>query len=331
MTRPTERYVGTEKEGRIMADKFIFGVDIGGTTCKAGLFSDSGSLVEKWEFKTDTSDLGEHILANVSEQIHNKINQHQLELSQVIGIGVGVPGPVTNAGIVHGCVNLGWGEKNVVTELKKLIDVPVCAGNDASVAALGELVAGSGKGKHSLLMVTLGTGVGGGLVYKDQVVHGAHGAAGEIGHMTVNPKERERCNCGRHGCLEQYVSATGICRMAEQMMNDYNDILTELDKDKLDARKIFEAAQSQDGIGVLVVEKFGRILGTALANLAVIFNPEMIVIGGGVSNAGDYLLNLISNNFKEKVFKPCSQTEIQIASLGNDAGIYGCYALFLTK
>lgn len=312
-----------------MTDNFIFGVDIGGTTCKAGLFTDNCNLVEKWEFQTDKSNQGELILANVSEQIRNKIQERQLDQQKVIGIGVGVPGPVTPDGIVHGCVNLGWEKKNVLQELEAMIDFPIRVGNDASIAALGELVAGSGKGKHSLLMITLGTGVGGGLVYQDKIIHGAHGAAGEIGHMIVNPKEKEHCNCGRRGCLEQYVSATGICRMASQMMKEYPDILTKLTPDHLDAKQIFEAAQKKDRMAILVVEKFGHILGTALANLAVIFDPQVIVLGGGISNAGDYLLQLISANFMEKAFQPCGDTQIKIASLGNDAGIFGCCAQFL--
>lgn len=329
MTKHIGRYADTEKEGNFMAENFVFGVDIGGTTCKAGLFTDEGNLLDKWEFKTDTSNQGADILPHVAEQINSKIQQFQLNPSKVLGIGLGVPGPVSNAGIVHGCVNLGWKEKDVVQELMAMVHIPVRAGNDASLAALGELYAGSGIGKHSLLMVTLGTGVGGGLVYQDQIIHGAHGAAGEIGHLIVNPKEPERCNCGRRGCLEQYVSATGICRMATQMMSEYRDIHTSLDMEHLDTKKIFEAAQNQDGIGVLVVEKFGHILGAALANLAVVFDPEMIVLGGGVSNAGEFLLKLVTSNFKEKVFAPCSQVEIQIAKLGNDAGIYGCCAQFL--
>ena len=329
MTKHTGRYADTEKEGNDMAENFVFGVDIGGTTCKAGVFTSKGELLEKWEFKTDTSNHGTDILSHVAEQLNHKIQQLQMDPSKILGIGLGVPGPVSSTGVVHGCVNLGWKEKDVIQELKALINYPVRVGNDASLAALGELYAGSGMGKHSLLMLTLGTGVGGGLVYQNHIIHGAHGAAGEIGHMIVNPKEREHCNCGRRGCLEQYVSATGICRMADHLMSEYRDIHTSLDQEHLDTRTIFEAAQNQDGIGVLVVEKFGHILGTALANLAVIYDPEMIVLGGGVSNAGEYLLNLATFNFKEKVFEPCSQVEIQIAKLGNDAGIYGCCAQFL--
>lgn len=329
MTKHTGRYADTEKEGNDMAENFVFGVDIGGTTCKAGVFTSKGELLEKWEFKTDTSNHGTDILSHVAEQLNHKIQQLQMDPSKILGIGLGVPGPVSSTGVVHGCVNLGWKEKDVIQELKALINYPVRVGNDASLAALGELYAGSGMGKHSLLMLTLGTGVGGGLVYQNHIIHGAHGAAGEIGHMIVNPKEREHCNCGRRGCLEQYVSATGICRMADHLMSEYRDIHTSLDQEHLDTRTIFEAAQNQDGIGVLVVEKFGHILGTALANLAVIYDPEMIVLGGGVSNAGEYLLNLATFNFKEKVFEPCSQVEIQITKLGNDAGIYGCCAQFL--
>ena len=195
--------------------KYGFGVDVGGTTIKMGFFETDGKLLDKWEIKTDTTNGGENILSDIAKSIDNKLAQEGISKSDVQGIGVGVPGPVNSKGVVLKCVNLGWGVFNVEEALSNLTGLMVKAGNDANVAALGEMWQGAGKGSEDMIMVTLGTGVGGGIIVDGKVIAGANGAGGEIGHITVNEDEIEACNCGQYGCLEQYASATGIVRMAK--------------------------------------------------------------------------------------------------------------------
>ena len=198
--------------------KYCFGVDIGGTTVKLGLFSEAGAIVEKWEIVTRTEDEGSAILPDIAEAINGKLEQHGIEKEQILGIGVGVPAPVTADGIVNGSANLGWKYKNAKKELEELTDLKAEFGNDANVAALGEMWKGGGVGYRNMIMVTLGTGVGGGIIINGKILTGENGAGGEIGHMCVNLEETDTCGCGRHGCLEQYASATGISRLARKKM-----------------------------------------------------------------------------------------------------------------
>lgn len=312
-----------------MVDKYIFGIDIGGTTCKAGLFLEKGELLDKWEFPTDTCNAGSQILPNVALQIQRKLEEYEIKNTDIVGIGIGVPGPVTKDGIVNGCVNLGWSKKDVSLELGELMGCSINVGNDANVAALGELLAGTGKGKKSLILITLGTGVGGGIICDGEILKGAHGAAGEIGHILINPKEEQFCGCGRRGCLEQYVSATGIVRMAKQMLTENTIVPTKLRIDELDTKVIFEEAEKKDQMALLIIEEVAEILGMAIANLAVIFDPEMVVIGGGVSHAGQLLLDMITKHYREHAFYACENTPISLAKLGNDAGIFGCYGMMV--
>ena len=194
--------------------KYAFGVDVGGTTCKIGFFETDGKLIDKWEIKTNKENGGASILSDVAQAIGGKLTEKGISRNDVQGIGVGVPGPVKNDGVVHRCVNVGWGVVNVEKELGDLTGLKVKAGNDANVAALGEMWQGAAKGCRDVIMVTLGTGVGGGIIVDGKVVAGFDGAGGEIGHITVNAHEKEQCNCGQCGCLEQYASATGVVRVA---------------------------------------------------------------------------------------------------------------------
>ena len=198
--------------------RYLFGVDVGGTTVKLGFFDADGNLLDKWEIPTRKEDNGGHILEDVAATIKEKLTRDSIALQDVVGVGLGVPGPVDDAGMVYKAVNLGWGEFNVVKTLSNLLGLPVRAGNDANVAALGEMWKGGGQGYKNLVAVTLGTGVGGGVIVDGKVVAGNNGAAGEIGHITVNPGEKESCSCGRRGCLEQYASATGIVRYASRYL-----------------------------------------------------------------------------------------------------------------
>ena len=309
--------------------KYGFGVDIGGTTIKMGFFETDGTLLDKWEIKTNTANGGADILSDVAKAIDNKLAQEAISKDDVQGVGVGVPGPVRSDGVVNRCVNLGWGIVNVAEELGALTGLTVKVGNDANVAALGELWQGGAKGCKDAVMVTLGTGVGGGIIVDGKIVAGFHGAGGEIGHITVNSDEIEACNCGQYGCLEQYTSATGIVRMAKRKLAKSDDATTLRKIEPLTAKDIFDEAKAGDEIAKELVDELGNILGSALSNLAVVVNPEVIVIGGGVSKAGAILIDTIEEHFKENCFFALKETRFELATLGNDAGIYGCAAMIL--
>lgn len=309
--------------------KYGFGIDIGGTTCKIGLFETTGTLVEKWEIPTRKENSGENILPDVAAFIASKMVEKEIMKGDIQGIGIGVPGPVTSEGVVVRCVNLGWDVINVAKEMTERTGFTVKVGNDANVAALGEMWQGGGKGCKSLVMVTLGTGVGGGIIIDEKIVAGAHGAGGEIGHITVNPHESISCNCGRKGCLEQYCSATGIVRLARESLAESHETSL-LDKaEEISAKAVFDAYKEQDKLAEKIVEKFARMLGRALSNIACVADPETFVIGGGVSKAGEVLLKAVNQYFREAAFSSCVDTKFALASLGNDAGMYGCMRLIL--
>ena len=309
--------------------KYGFGVDIGGTTIKMGFFETDGKLLDKWEIKTNTENKGENILSDIAKAVDNKLAQEGISKDDVQGIGVGVPGPVNSKGVVNRCVNLGWGVLDIAAELSSLTSLEVKAGNDANVAALGEMWKGGAEGSSDVIMVTLGTGVGGGIIVDGKIVAGSNGAGGEIGHITVNKDEIEACNCGQYGCLEQYASATGIVRMAKRKLAKTDDATTLRNTEDLTAKLIFDEAKAGDAVAMGLVDELGEILGSALSNIACVSNPEVIVIGGGVSKAGDILIDTIKKHFVESCFHVCRDTRFELASLGNDAGIYGCMKLML--
>ncbi len=309
--------------------KYAFGVDVGGTTCKIGFFETSGKLLDRWEIRTNKENNGETILDDVARAIDNRLAQERIAKDEVLGIGIGVPGPVKEDGIVNKCVNLGWGVLNVEEALQNITGLTVKAGNDANVAALGEAWQGGARGCGNVIMVTLGTGVGGGIIVAGKMVPGFHGAGGEIGHMAVNEDEIEQCTCGKYGCLEQYTSATGIVRMAKRKLAVSSRDTVLKDCEPLTAKEIFDAAKAGDEVAEDLVEELGTILGRALANAACVVNPEIILIGGGVSKAGDILLDTIKRHFVENVFHACRETKFALALLGNDAGMYGCVKMLL--
>ncbi len=309
--------------------EYCFGVDIGGTTVKIGLFRTDGELLDKWEIETRTQNQGEAILPDVAESLKKKMEEKGLTLSQMSGIGIGIPAPVDEEGVVQNTANLGWGYKEVSREMSELTGMKVAAGNDANVAALGEMWLGAGKGNKNMIMVTLGTGVGGGVIVNGQPLTGAHGAGGEIGHLCVNYEETENCGCGKTGCLEQYASATGIARLAKKRLakDEAQSLLRSARK--MDAKAVFDALKEGDRLAEEIVEEFGSYLGHALANLAAVTDPAVIVIGGGVSKAGSILLGYIEKYFAEKAFFANKETKFVLAELGNDAGICGAAKLIL--
>ncbi len=311
--------------------KYVFGVDVGGTTVKLGFFDIEGNLLDKWEIPTRKEGGGEKILPDVAESIKAKMAEKNIAKAEVAGVGLGAPGPVDGEGTVYGAVNLGWGTFSIRDTLMGLLDIPVKAGNDANVAALGEMWKGGGQGCKNLVAVTLGTGVGGGIIVNGSILAGALGAGGEIGHIHVEDNETERCNCGNAGCLEEYTSATGVVRLAKRMLHSCDDpsVLRELPEKRISAKAVFDAVKDGDALAVKVAEQFGEYLGKSLGVIATVVNPEMIVIGGGVSKAGKILFEYITPYFYKTVFKGCGNVKFALATLGNDAGIYGSAKMVL--
>ena len=309
--------------------KYCFGVDVGGTTVKMGLFEENGTIVDKWEITTDTSEEGKAILPNVAASVEKKIEEHQISKEDIKGIGVGVPAPVTADGVVNGSANLGWKYKEVKRELEELTGLMAAIGNDANVAALGEMWKGGGAGEKNMIMVTLGTGVGGGVIIDGKMLVGQNGAGGEIGHLCVNYEEKDKCGCGNCGCLEQYTSATGIVRLAKRRLaeDDKPSVLRE--SGNISAKTVFDAVKDGDELAIEVAERFGKILGKTLAGIAAVVNPEIFVIGGGVSKAGPVLLDYIQKNYTLYAFSGSRGALFALATLGNDAGIYGAAKLVL--
>ena len=304
-----------------------FGLDLGGTTCKCGLFKTTGELVEKWEVPTDTSNGGANILKNLAAEVKAKMAEKNIAADDVVGVGIGVPGPVSADGVVNKCVNLGWGVFNVASELSEhLGGMKVKVGNDANVAALGEAWMGAAKDFSSSVMVTLGTGVGGGVIIDDEIVCGFKGAAGEIGHIRVNYDETDSCGCGNCGCLEQYASATGIAKLARKRLLKNADAssLRDIALEDVIAKDVFDAAKAGDAVAIEIANQAMDFLAQGLQVISAVVNPEAFVIGGGVSKAGEYLTDMVEDKFNKIAFHGCRGTKIVIAKLGNDAGMYGC-------
>ncbi len=311
-----------------MAD-YVFGVDIGGTTVKLGLFDNLGNVLDKWEIPTRTENGGVNILPDIAASVRDKMAEKAIHRDDVAGVGVGAPGPVDGDGVIHKAVNLGWGEMNLKKELSALLDgMRVEGGNDANVAALGEMWKGGGQGYRNLVAVTLGTGVGGGIIINGRIMTGATGSGGEIGHIHVEDHESEACGCGNYGCLEEYASATGITRLANRKLqaSDKDSVLRQ---GEVSAKTVFDAVKAGDALAVEIAEQFGEYLGKGLAVIAGVVNPEIFVIGGGVSKAGEILFEYIRPAFDKTVFHGCKDTKFALATLGNDAGIYGAAKMVL--
>ena len=298
--------------------KYGFGIDLGGTTVKIAYFDETGEMLQKWEIPTVTTDGGKHILPHIAASIRDFIRAYQINETMILGMGIGVPGPVDGKGVVNKCVNLGWGVFNIVEELSALTGFPVKAGNDANVAALGEYWKGGGRGYDNMVFATLGTGVGGGIVIEGKLLHGAHGSGAEIGHMVLNRNETAVCGCGKRGCVEQYCSATGIVRLAG--LKGMKDVT---------CKDIFDAAKAGDKVALEVMDEYYEYLGEFLGSLCSVINPEAVVLGGGVSKAGEMLLTGVEPYFHKYVFHAASNVKFALASLGNDAGAYGAFKLAL--
>lgn len=310
--------------------KYAFGVDIGGTSVKLGLFDGEGGLLEKWEIPTIKENNGSRILPDVAAALQAKMRARNISVEEVAGVGVGVPGPTDGEGVVQQAVNLGWGTFSVPQALGELLKLPVKAANDANIAAYGEMWKGGGKGCSNLVAVTLGTGVGGGIIVNGQILTGANGGGGEIGHMHIEDEETEECGCRNKGCLEQYASATGIVKLARKRLARDNEP-SSLRKGNLSAKAVFDGVKAGDQVAVEVARTFGEYLGKGLGMIASVVDPEAFVIGGGVSKAGEILFEYIRPAYEKYAFSGCRNARFVLAELGNDAGIYGAAGLILNK
>ena len=309
--------------------KYGFGIDLGGTTVKIAYFNEEGNLLEKWEIPTVTANGGSAILPDIAASVNGYLAEKNISKDSIIGIGIGVPGPVDNQGTVNKCVNLGWGVINIPEILGGLTGLAVTAGNDANVAALGEAWKGGGAGCKNMVFATLGTGVGGGIVINGEVVHGVHGAGGEIGHITLNRYETDKCGCGKKGCAEQYCSATGIVRIAQQFLatSDADSSLRSFDP--LTCKDVFDCAKAGDMLANQALDKVYQYMGQFLAMICCTVDPEVVVLGGGVSKAGQTLIDGAKRYFDEYIFHASRSIRFALASLGNDAGAYGAFKLAL--
>ena len=308
--------------------KYVFGVDVGGTTVKMGLFNVDGEVLDKWEIKTRTENGGEAILPDIAAAANAKMEEKGIAKEEVAGLGIGIPGPIDEEGVVPHTANLGWGYKEVSKELSELTGLPCKGGNDANVAALGEMWKGGAAGYKNVVMVTLGTGVGGGIIIGGKILTGSNGAGGEIGHIHVDDNIPGQCGCGNKGCLEQVASATGITNLANQAL-EASDKPSMLREGEVSAKTVFDAVKADDELAKEIAERFGKYLGTALANITAVTDPQAIVIGGGVSKAGPILLEYVEKYYQQYCFKSCKNVKFALATLGNDAGIYGCAKLVL--
>ena len=308
--------------------KYAFGVDIGGTSVKIGMFDREGERADFWELPTRTQEHGVHILPDVAQSVKERMAQNGLKRDDIVGVGMGVPGPVDGAGTVLRAVNLGWGTFNAKATMEDLADLPCEVGNDANVAALGEMWKGGGRGFKDMVLVTLGTGIGGGIISGGKLLVGASGAGGEIGHMHLEDGETVACNCGNYGCFEEYASATGAVRVAKRILEGSQKDSV-LRGREFTCKDIFEAAAQGDALAKKAVEKYGYYLGKGLGIIASVVNPEIFVLGGGVTKAGDILIDLLRPSFEKFAFPGAADCKFALAMLGNEAGMYGAAKLVL--
>ena len=309
--------------------RYGFGVDLGGTTVKIAYFDETGNMLHKWEIPTVTANDGAQILPDIAAAVLGYLRENKIDKESIIGIGIGVPGPVDKKGTVNRCNNLGWGVFNLHEALSALTGLPVRAGNDANMAALGESWKGGGDGCENMVFATFGTGVGGGIVVDGRIIAGVNGAAGEIGHIVLEPKETEMCTCGKFGCAEQYCSATGIVRLTKKALREQTDESLLCGIDNFSCKDVFDAAKAGDAVALSVLERVYDYMGQFLADVCCTVDPEAVVLGGGVSKAGQPLLEGVQKAFQKYVFHASRDTRFALASLGNDAGAYGAFKLIL--
>ncbi|MGQ7461125.1 ROK family glucokinase [Streptococcus suis] len=316
--------------------KKIIGIDLGGTSVKLAILTTEGEIQEKWSIKTNILDEGSHIVSDIIESIKHRFETHGLTKDDFLGVGMGSPGVVdSEAGTVIGAYNLNWKTLQLVKEqFEAALGLPFFIDNDANVAALGEQWVGAGNNDPNVVFMTLGTGVGGGVIAAGNLIRGVKGAGGELGHITVDFDEPFACTCGKKGCLETVASATGIVNLSRRYADQYagDAKLKQMIDDGQDvtAKDVFDLAKEGDDLAMIVYRHFSEYLGVACANIAAVLNPAYIVLGGGVSAAGDFLLNGVRKVFAENSFPQIKEsTQIVLATRGNDAGVLGAASLVL--
>lgn len=309
--------------------KYAIGVDVGGTDIKFGLVNEEGTIVAKDKIPTRKEDVDPMLYYDIRDAVYAILDKAGVDRSDCLGIGIGLPGVVLSDGQLLGLTNINIGAVNIVEIMEEITGMHVRAANDANLAALGEMWMGGGHGFKDIVLLTLGTGLGGGVVVDGELLYGTDGAAGEIGHLPiVEPEdEPEACGCGKHGCLEQYASATGIVRMAKRVLaaSDKPSALREMEK--LSAKNIKEAAYAGDELALEVIERVGKILGKGLAFVACVNNPQAFILGGGVAQGGEIVADTAKKYFQKYCYFAAKDTPINLATLGNDAGLIGAARL----
>lgn len=316
--------------------KKIIGIDLGGTSVKLAILTTEGEIQEKWSIKTNILDDGSHIVPDIIDSIKQRFETHGLTKDDFLGIGMGSPGVVdSEAGTVIGAYNLNWKTLQLVkNQFESALGLPFFIDNDANVAALGEQWVGAGNNNPNVVFMTLGTGVGGGVIAAGNLIRGVKGAGGELGHITVDFDEPFACTCGKKGCLETVASATGIVNLSRRYADQYagDAKLKQMIDDGQDvtAKDVFDLAKEGDDLALIVYRHFSEYLGVACANIAAVLNPAYIVLGGGVSAAGEFLLDGVRKVFAENSFPQIKEsTQIVLATRGNDAGVLGAASLVL--
>ncbi|WP_449457047.1 ROK family glucokinase [Streptococcus suis] len=316
--------------------KKIIGIDLGGTSVKLAILTTEGEIQEKWSIKTNILDDGSHIVPDIIESILHRFETHGLTKDDFLGVGMGSPGVVdSEAGTVIGAYNLNWKTLQLVKDqFESALGLPFFIDNDANVAALGEQWVGAGNNNPNVVFMTLGTGVGGGVIAAGNLIRGVKGAGGELGHITVDFDEPFACTCGKKGCLETVASATGIVNLSRRYADQYagDAKLKQMIDDGQDvtAKDVFDLAKEGDDLALIVYRHFSEYLGVACANIAAVLNPAYIVLGGGVSAAGEFLLDGVRKVFAENSFPQIKEsTQIVLATRGNDAGVLGAASLVL--
>ncbi|WP_337019931.1 ROK family glucokinase [Oceanobacillus massiliensis] len=316
-------------------NELLIGIDIGGTSVKLGIIERNGNIYKKWEIPTNIENAGRAIVDDIWLSIDETLSDIEIDPSAIAGIGVGAPGFIeTETGFVYEAVNIGWKNFDLANQLQQKSGMKVFVENDANTAVLGENWTGAGKQARNLIAITLGTGVGGGIIANGSILNGENGMAGELGHIVVE-EDGYPCNCGKRGCLETITSATGIVRQAMEKITEFPDSVLAAAYNKnqaISSKEVFELANEGDSLSISIVKHTADVLGRIIANMGVIINPSKVLIGGGVSRAGDQLIGEIRTSFAKyalpRVVEACEITEAQ---LGNDAGIIGGAFLVLDK
>ncbi len=306
----------------------IIGIDVGGTSIKMGLIDREGHILHTQESPTPVQEGYRRVLDVFNQMAENLLQESAYLWENIVGVGIGVPAFLDlSRGIVIEAVNLGWSQVPLQEELEQMWQVPVMVDNDANAAALGEMWIGAGIGTSNLICLTLGTGIGGGVIINGDIYHGVNGSAGEVGHITVREQGGRTCNCGKRGCLETEASATAIALDALEQVQKMSagPLKEEYDRmGNITAKSVIELAKLGDSTCRAILEKAGIVLGKALANMCYLLNPEKIVIGGGVSSAGDILFDPLVQAFHGAVLpRVAENTDIVAAKLGNQAGMVG--------